>query len=109
MIHRSLARGTRGHAEAGSPLPATEAYKEDDMSVEIQVFLTGERMPTPEQWAETLRSHGFDVDLDTDFDVRDFSGFLPCKYKGMDAGFEYYFGPAGPEIESNETLRAAIA
>ena len=53
------------------------------MSVEIQVFLAGERMPTPEQWAETLRAHGFDVDLDTDFDVRDFSGFLPCKYKGV--------------------------
>lgn len=99
--------GTR--PEAGSLLPAIEAYKEDDMSVEIQVFLAGQRMPTPEQWAETLRAHGFDVDLDTDFDVRDFSGFLPCKYKGHDAGFEYYFGPAGPEIESNETLRAATA
>jgi hypothetical protein len=78
------------------------------MSVEIHVFLAGERMPTPEQWAATLRTHGFDVELDTDFDVRDFSGFLPCKYKGQDGGFEYYFGPIGPEIESNETLKAAI-
>lgn len=79
------------------------------MSVVIQVFLAGERMPTPEQWAGTLRTHGFDVDLDTDFDVRDFSGFLPCKYKGHDAGFEYYFEPAGPVIESDERLQAAIA
>jgi hypothetical protein len=78
------------------------------MSVVIQVFLAGERMPTPEQWAETLRTHGFDMDLDTDFDVRDFSGFLPCKYKGHDAGFEYYFEPAGPAIESDERLKAAI-
>ena len=30
------------------------------MSVEIHVFLAGERMPTPQQWAETLRTHGFD-------------------------------------------------
>jgi hypothetical protein len=79
------------------------------MSVVIQVFLAGERMPTPEQWARTLRTHGFDVDLDTDFDVRDFSGFLPCKYKGHDAGFEYYLEPAGPVIESDERLQAAIA
>jgi len=49
------------------------------------------------------------VDLDTDFDVRDFSGFLPCKYKGNDAGFEYYFEPAGPVVESDERLQGAIA
>ena len=79
------------------------------MSVVIQVFLAGDRMPTAEQWAGTLRTHGFDVDLDTDFDVRGFSGFLPCKYKGQDAGFEYYFGQAAPEIESDETLQTAIA
>jgi hypothetical protein len=82
---------------------------ENDMSVVIHVFLAGDRMPTPEQWAATLRTYGFDVDLDTDFDVREFSGFLPCKYKGHDAGFEYYFGPAGPEIESDETLQSALA
>jgi hypothetical protein len=29
-------------------------------------------MPTPEKWVENLWTHGFDVDLDTDFDVRDF-------------------------------------
>jgi hypothetical protein len=79
------------------------------MSVVIQVFLAGERMPTPEQWAVALRTHGFDVDLDTDFDVRAFSGFLPCKYKGHDAGFEYYFEAAGLVIESDERLRGAIA
>ena len=79
------------------------------MSVVIQVFLADDRMPTPEQWAENLRTHGFDVDLHTDFDVRDFSGFLPCKYKGHDAGFEYYFEPAGPVVESDERLQGAIA
>jgi hypothetical protein len=79
------------------------------MAVVIQVFLADERMPTPEQWAENLRTHGFDMDLDTDFDVRDFSGFLPCKYKGHDAGFEYYFEPAGPAVESDERLQGAIA
>ena len=38
-----------------------------------------------------------------------FSGFLPCKYKGHDAGFEYYFEPAGPVVESGERLQGAIA
>jgi hypothetical protein len=30
------------------------------------------------------------MELDTDFDVKAFSGFLPCKYVGEDAGFEYF-------------------
>src|SRR5581483_1518988 len=70
------------------------------MSVVIQVFLAGERMPAPEAWTAALRAHGFDADLDTDFDVRDSTGFRPCKYEGHDAGFEYYFEPAGPVLEA---------
>lgn len=82
------------------------------MSVVIEVFLAGERMPTPEQWAAAIRAHGFEMDLDPDFDVRDFTGFLPCKYKGHDAGFEYYFDAVDWDAdpgESDEELRKAVA
>lgn len=47
-------------------------------------------MPTPEQWQGTLSGHGFDLELDTDFDVETFQGYLPCLYKGQECGFEYF-------------------
>jgi len=61
------------------------------MSVEMLVFLDSRSMPTPERWAAAIRESEFDMVLDTDFDVTSFTGFLPCKYKGSDAGFEYFF------------------
>lgn len=63
------------------------------MSLMMQVFLSRERMVTPVQWADAIRAQGFDMQLDTDFDIRTFTGFLPCRYKGKDAGFEYFFEP----------------
>ncbi len=47
-------------------------------------------MPTPDRWAKAIADAGFDVQLDTDFDVDKFAGFLPCKYKGVETGFEYF-------------------
>ena len=60
------------------------------MSVENNVFMVRENMPSPQQWLEAIKSQGFEMDMDTDFDVVEHEGFLPCKYKGQDAGFEYY-------------------
>lgn len=60
------------------------------MSVDLQVFLRRSAMPTPRAWLNAIVDHGFKVELDTDFDVETFTGFLPCKYAGEDAGFEYY-------------------
>ncbi|MFK7888607.1 MAG: hypothetical protein AB8G16_17245 [Gammaproteobacteria bacterium] len=48
------------------------------------------KMPTPETWLAAIEAHGFEMEMDVDFDVEDFEGFLPCKYKGEDAGFEYW-------------------
>ena len=59
------------------------------MSVTLSVFLRGSRMLSPTDWAEAIKASEFDMELATDFDVRFFSGFLPCKYAGRDAGFEY--------------------
>ena len=61
------------------------------MSVVMQVFVSDGKMVSATDWANAIRAHGFDMELDRDFDVRAFTGFLPCKYKDRDAGFEYYY------------------
>jgi len=61
------------------------------MSVDIFVILKRENMPTPEQWQQAIAKFEFDLQLDTDFDVEEFSGYLPSVYKGEETGFEYFF------------------
>lgn len=63
------------------------------MSVVFSVFLQASKMPSPAGWAEAIRSNGFDMELDRDFDPKSDVGFLPCKYAGQNAGFEYYWDP----------------
>lgn len=62
------------------------------MSVDFFVYLSREAMPTPKEWARALVERGFPAELDEDFDVDDFSGFLPCSFDGVEAGFEYTSG-----------------
>jgi hypothetical protein len=64
------------------------------MSVEFIVYMSRESMPSPSLWAEAIEDRGFPAQLDEDFDVDEFSGFLPCRFDGADAGFEYFSGPA---------------
>ncbi len=66
------------------------------MSVEIQVFLRRSRMPAPADWASAIRQR-FELEMDADFDVDEFTGFLPCRYQGEEAGFEYYAEPISVE------------
>lgn len=63
------------------------------MSVDLTVYMAREAMPTPAVWAQAIVDSGFSAELDADFDVDTFSGFLPCRYAGADAGFEYSSGP----------------
>lgn len=72
------------------------------MSVASSVFLKRSAMPTPKRWAAAIREAGFALKLDEDFDVETFSGFLPCEYEGVAAGFEYSFGEADTEQLSPE-------
>lgn len=63
------------------------------MSVDLTVYMAREAMPTPADWAQAIIDSGFPAELDADFDIDTFSGFLPCRYAGSDAGFEYSSGP----------------
>jgi hypothetical protein len=49
-------------------------------------------MLKPMEWSRAIREEGFPLELDTDFDPVEHTGFLPCKYEGAAAGFEYFFG-----------------
>ena len=61
------------------------------MSINLAVSLPARRLPIPEYWQEAITRHGFELELDTDFDPTTFAGYLPCKYKGVETGFEYYY------------------
>jgi hypothetical protein len=76
------------------------------MSVEMSLFLERSRMASPAEWARAIRSNGFDADLDVDFDPDTFTGFLPCRYRGKDAGFEFFSHPVDPsELPDHVTVR----
>jgi hypothetical protein len=74
------------------------------MSVEITVCLSADRLPSPKVWQEAISANGFAVELDTDFDPVEFSGFLPARYQGGTAGFEYY-NDSESEGEARISLR----
>ncbi len=61
------------------------------MSISRTVYVRRENMLTPKVWAEAIRAAGFPMEMDADFDVEHFSGFLPCRYDGQGSGFEYFF------------------
>lgn len=63
------------------------------MSVDLTVYLAREHMPNPSGWASAIVEAGFPAELDKNFDVDEFTGFLPCRYDGTDSGFEYTSGP----------------
>lgn len=59
------------------------------MSVDINVFVTRESLPRAEQWQEQIRSLGYSLTIDTDVDLKEFLGLLPCRLDGHEVGFEY--------------------
>jgi len=80
------------------------------MSVSVSVFLKAARLPTPVDWQAAIRAAGFEVELDTDFEPRTFSGFLPATYRGRSAGFEYSLDPittGAADLGSERRIAAA--
>jgi hypothetical protein len=66
------------------------------VSVDLIVYLRRSAMPTPAGWQQAIRGAGFPVEMDTDIDLDTFSGFLPCKVRGVASGFEYFAGQLSP-------------
>jgi hypothetical protein len=76
------------------------------VSVDLTVYLARAKMPTPVRWARAICEADFPADLDADFDVDTFSGFLPCAYDGKPGGFEYFAGQVTDEDRVVRSLPA---
>jgi hypothetical protein len=63
------------------------------MSIVVEVRFPSGRLPTPQVWQDSIVSNNFAVEIDSDFDPVTFKGFLPARYQGQPAGFEYYYDP----------------
>lgn len=74
------------------------------MSIDILVHIPEGRVPTPDEWQSAITKAGFPVMIDTDFNLHEFSGFLPCKFKEMTGGFEYYYSV----VEKNELTEIGV-
>jgi hypothetical protein len=61
------------------------------MSIEVEVRFPSARLPSPQVWQDSISDNNFAVDIDCDFDPVTFTGFLPARYRGKPAGFEYYY------------------
>jgi hypothetical protein len=71
------------------------------MSVDLTVYMRRSAMPSPSAWQQAILATGLPVELDCGFDPDDKSGFLPCKFRGVASGFEYFADKLSP-AEANE-------
>lgn len=77
------------------------------MSLGHAVFLKKSKMPSPGEWAAEIRRQGFELSFEP-FDVKIFSGFLPCMYRGRASGFEYFYERVvDAELEDDVRRRAS--
>src|ERR1700741_5231034 len=74
------------------------------MSYDLSVVLLRKNMPTPATWRAAIIEAGFSVELDPDFDVDAFAGFLPAPVNGELSGFEYYARPLSKEEKQEAGL-----
>ena len=62
-------------------------------------------MLSPAAWQKAITQQGFDVTLDPDFDPVTFSGFLPARHNGHDAGVRGSFGQSSPRTSTQARVR----
>lgn len=63
------------------------------MSADLKVFINKSNMLSAKEWRESIQEYGFDIDFDITIDLFGLQGFLPCKFEGIEAGFECYCEP----------------
>lgn len=67
------------------------------MSIESVVVFSRTRLVSPDAWQARITTLGWNLQLDTEFDPLQFSGFLPCSLEGQACGFEYWLEPLDEE------------
>ena len=78
------------------------------MSYDLNVYLSRKDMPDPTAWRAAIIAAGFPVELDSEFDVETFTGFLPSPVRGVMSGFEYYARPVPAEEAQELGLKSNI-
>ena len=58
------------------------------MSVEMHVFLETKNIPSRDEWQASINALGLPLVLDAALNPRASAGFVPCKVRGADSGFE---------------------
>jgi hypothetical protein len=70
------------------------------MSMDIYVFLNKADFPSVNTWQTAIRDAGFPVELSGAFDPLKDSGFVPCKLREIESGFDYFFSPINDAISA---------
>lgn len=71
------------------------------MSVSTYVFLSRSKLPAWTLWAEAVKGSGFEMKMDR-FHIVKQEGFVPCRYNGRAAGFEYYYGGVADAVANDD-------
>ena len=74
------------------------------MSIVVEVRFPPGSLPSPQAWQASIEANNFAVEIDSDFDPITFTGFLPARYKGLPAGFEYYY-----DLETDEQCCVSLS
>ena len=74
------------------------------MSVENNIFLRKDQLPSVSDWQKAMTENGFDISIDTSCDTASHDGYWPCKYRGVDSGFEYWVEPVNIDELKSEGL-----
>lgn len=64
------------------------------MANEQFAFLAKSDVPDRTSWQAAIEDCGFDLILDPNLRPFEDAGFLPCKFRGRDSGFEIYYQDA---------------
>ncbi len=61
------------------------------MSIEMSSYADSQKLISATQWKEAIMKLGYNVEIDDEIDMKEFSGYLPVLHNGQQSGFEYYF------------------
>jgi hypothetical protein len=62
------------------------------MSYDLIVSFRRSKLPTAAAWSAAAALHGFPLTVDPDADLASLAGWLPCRWREGDSGFEFFLG-----------------
>lgn len=89
---------------------AIEAAQDQVLPRELHVLAAEERVPTLEQWRQSLKDVGIAVELPAEYELRTHLGFFPVLVDGQATGFVFGLSPAeyvvgGDQFPADEAPR----